>query len=90
MHYLPCPPISSSYPSSYPPSSLSSFLLNLLPLFSPSWLFYSLLTLSFLLAFPPILKDEWLIKLVMVVAVMLPLSMLRNIARLEKVGNINC
>ena len=68
------------------PFSVHLFLLpTLLPPISPIWHSYYLL-----LAFPPILKDEWLIKLVMVVVVMLPLSMLRNIARLEKVGNINC
>lgn len=88
MHYIYCPSLSIYF--FFLPCFLSFPLPTLLPLFSPSCLFYSLLTLSFLLAFPPILKDEWLIKLVMVVVVMLPLSMLRNIARLEKVGNINC
>ena len=37
---------------------------------------------------PDIVYDEVLIKAVMVVAVMMPISMLRNIARLEKVDHV--
>jgi len=37
---------------------------------------------------PDIVYDEVLIKTVMVVAVMMPISMLRNIARLEKVDHV--